>query len=67
MRKPLICGNWKMNKSVEEARQFASELARSVKRLEGVDVVVCPPYTALQEVGKLVDGSPVGLGAQDIA
>ena len=67
MRKPLVCGNWKMNKTIEEARLFATEIVRLIKRPEGVDVVICPPYTALAQVAKIVDGTPVELGAQDIA
>jgi triosephosphate isomerase (TIM) len=66
-RKPLVCGNWKMFKTVAESSEFCGELCRTLKHPEGVDVAICPPFTAMQEVGKLLDGSPIDVGAQNIA
>lgn len=65
MRVPLLAGNWKMHKTVAEAR----ELARALRReLDGVaaDVVLCPPFTALAAVGEELAGSTLALGAQNV-
>ena len=65
MRTPLVVGNWKMNGSVAEARALASAVRDGVKRTRGVEVVLCPPFTALPVVGESLAGSAVGLGAQN--
>ncbi len=68
MRKPLIAGNWKMYKNNEEALELARELDPLVASLEGVEVAVCPPFTALGDVSRLLGelGSTIRLGAQDV-
>ena len=66
MRKPIIAGNWKCNKTPTEARELAKQLRAQLGRLGDVDVVVCPPYTALAVVAAELQGSAVGLGAQDL-
>ncbi len=50
MRKKIIAGNWKMNKTVGEAIALVNELKPLLAGNTGVDVVVCPPYTALYAV-----------------
>ena len=65
MRTPLIMGNWKMHGTVAEARTLASGIRDGLpKRFKGADVVVCPPFTALFAVNEIVQGTPIGLGAQ---
>jgi triosephosphate isomerase len=64
-RRPLIAGNWKMNKTVEEARELARGLALMTLP-DGVDVAVCPPFTALAAVATELSGSRVALGAQNM-
>lgn len=66
MRKPLIAGNWKMNKTVAEARHLASELVPGLQAITAVDKVLCPPFTALLAVSALLEGTEIGLGAQDM-
>ncbi|MDQ7839844.1 MAG: triose-phosphate isomerase [bacterium] len=66
MRTPLIAGNWKMHATVGEARDLATAVASGLADIAAVDVVVCPPFTALAEVGRVLGGSPVELGAQDL-
>ena len=66
MRRPLVAGNWKMNKTVAEARQLVSELVPAFQYIETVDKVLCPPFTSLLAVAALLEGTNVGLGAQDI-
>ena len=66
MRKPIIAGNWKMNKTNSEAIALAGDLKRHLSDCVGVDIVICPPFTALSEVAAVVDGSGIDLGAQNI-
>jgi triosephosphate isomerase len=66
MRTPIIAGNWKMHKTVAEARELAQEVCEAVAKIEGVDVVLCPPFTALASVKEVIAGSRVGLGAQNM-
>jgi triosephosphate isomerase len=67
MRKTIIAGNWKMYKNVTEAIELANGLNRELYELdyELIDVVLCPPYTALSEVSEVIADSGIQLGAQD--
>ena len=65
-RTPFIAGNWKMNKTVAEAERYIQALLPQVAAVDGVEIVVCPPFLAL---GALVDsarGSQVGIYAQNM-
>ena len=64
MRTPLVIGNWKMHGTLAEARALATAVRDGLKRVRDVDVVLCPPFTALAAVGEIVAGSAVRLGAQ---
>ena len=64
-RRPIIAGNWKMNKTPEEAKTLVSELIPLVKDAK-CDVVVCPPFVDLCPVSKLVEGTNIHLGCQNI-
>jgi triosephosphate isomerase len=66
MRKPIIAGNWKMYKTIPEAKTLVSGVLRSLSGINDVEVVFCPPFTALSTVKELVKDTPCGLGAQDI-
>ncbi|MGI5838099.1 MAG: triose-phosphate isomerase [bacterium] len=66
MRKPLIAGNWKMHKTVPESAVFAAALREKAAGLDGVEIVVCPPFTALYSLTALLADTPVALGAQDV-
>jgi triosephosphate isomerase (TIM) len=66
IRKKLIAGNWKMNKTTADAVSLAREIVVSVGTQANVDVVICPPFTALEGVAKTIDGSLVKLGAQNM-
>lgn len=65
-RRPVIAGNWKMNKTISEAIELVNGLKRDLCNESGVEIVVCPPYTALSEIGELLQESNIGLGAQDL-
>ncbi len=66
MRTPIIAGNWKMNKSVTEAVELVRALRESTAAVEKVEMVVCPPFTALMAVKEALAGSKIGLGAQNV-
>jgi triosephosphate isomerase (TIM) len=66
IRKKLIAGNWKMNKTSADAVSLARELVVSVGTQADVEVVICPPFTALEAVAGAVDGSLIKLGAQNM-
>ena len=64
MRTPLVIGNWKMHGTLAEARALAGGIREGLKRPRGVQVVVCPPFTALAAVAEVLAGSLIQLGAQ---
>ena len=66
MRKPIIAGNWKMYKTVHEAKTLVSELSAAVKDVTDVEAVVCPPFTALNAVIATVQGTNIAVGAQNM-
>jgi triosephosphate isomerase len=65
-RRKFIAGNWKMNTTVEEAEALASDVVKTVGNVTDVDIAVCPPFTNLLAVAKILKGSSIKLGAQDV-
>ncbi len=65
-RLPFVAGNWKMNKTINEARTLAAEVVKASPSLLGAEIVLCPPFTSLYEVAKTIEGSSVQLGGQDL-
>jgi triosephosphate isomerase len=65
-RKKLIAGNWKMNKTSSDGVSLVAELVASIGKQSDVEVVVCPPFTALESAAKTLDGSTLKLGAQNM-
>lgn len=66
MVRPVIAGNWKMNKTVAEAVDFVSRLLKALNPSPEPEVIIAPPFTALQAVAGLLQGSPVRLAAQNL-
>ena len=66
MRKPIIAGNWKMNKTAAECRELITALLPKVKGAK-CDVVVCVPFTDIALAAELTKGSNIAVGAQNIA
>jgi triosephosphate isomerase len=64
-RKLLIAGNWKCNKTVAEALDLVTGLKRELAAIKEVDIVVCPPFTALESVSRAILDSNIRLGAQN--
>lgn len=67
MRKPIVVGNWKMNKTVQEAVNLVSELKPLIADVSDVEVAVAPPFTALLAVSREIHGTHIGLSAQDVS
>jgi len=65
-RLPFIAGNWKMNKTVEEALALVKELKGSLKEVKEVEVAVAPPFTALYPVSQELKGSSIHLASQNL-
>ena len=66
MKKPFIAGNWKMFKTQREAANLVQTIKAGVYKVDGGPIVICPPFTALPAVSKLLEDSPVELGAQNM-
>lgn len=66
MRTPVIGGNWKMYKVRGEATKTVVELRDQIEDVKDVEIVVFPPFTLLETVGEILQGSKVGLGAQNM-
>ncbi|MBB3102600.1 triose-phosphate isomerase [Azomonas macrocytogenes] len=66
MKDKLVIGNWKMNGNCEENQRLLAEALPELAAVTGVEVVVCPPFPYLAQVGAQLQGSPVSLGAQNV-
>ncbi len=66
LRRPLVAGNWKMHGTRAEAARLVQGIVASGAGSGAAEAVVCPPFVYLAEVGRLLAGSPVGLGGQDV-
>lgn len=66
MRTPIMAGNWKMNKTPAEAVEFVNAIKDELGRLSRIERVVCPPFVALPGVSAALQGTDIGVGAQDV-
>lgn len=66
MRKRIIAGNWKMNKTLVEARALAETVKKAVGKVTDPVVLVCPPFTALTEVAMVLKDSEIQVGGQNM-
>jgi triosephosphate isomerase len=66
MRTPIVAGNWKMHKTIAEAVELTRGVRRGVMGLKDVEVVLCPPFTALAAVREAIGPAKIGLGAQNM-
>ncbi|UCG35681.1 MAG: triose-phosphate isomerase [Candidatus Omnitrophota bacterium] len=66
MRKPLIAGNWKMYKTINEAVELANGAKRELLDFSEVDIVLCPPFTSLDSVYEVIMDTDIKLGAQNL-
>lgn len=69
MRTPIVAGNWKMHKTIAEARELVNAMREDLARLAAdgkVEIVLCPPFISIPEVAALVKGTPIQVGAQNL-
>jgi triosephosphate isomerase len=62
----LVAGNWKMNKTAAEARDLVSAMSARLGAISNVEKVLCPPFLAIPAVASMLEGSEIGVGAQDL-
>jgi triosephosphate isomerase len=67
MRKKIIAGNWKMNKTIGEAVELANGVKLELADCSDVDVVLCPPFTALKSVSDVVSETQIAVGSQNMS
>ena len=65
-RKKIIAGNWKMNTNLSEATALAHGILDQSRAYTHVEIVLCPPYISLTQVGQIIKGTHIKLGAQDV-
>ena len=65
-RTPFVAGNWKMNKTAAEARDLVSKMLAPLREISNVEKVICPPFTSIFAVSSMLEGSGIGLGAQNL-
>ncbi|RPI92016.1 MAG: triose-phosphate isomerase [Chloroflexi bacterium] len=65
-RVSLVAGNWKMNKTVAEARELVKAMSAKLREIANVETVLCPPYLAIPALAEMLAGSGIGLGAQNL-
>lgn len=65
MRKPIIAGNWKMNKTIKEAMDFVNDVKDKVQN-DKVEAVICAPFTLLKDLKEATKGTNIKIGAQNM-
>ncbi len=66
MRKPIVAGNWKMNKTVDQATLLVADMLPGLEAIKKVERVICPPFTSLMVLSGMLASTEVGLGAQNL-
>ena len=66
MRRTIIAGNWKMNKTAADAKALTEKIVKACTHVVSVDVVLCPPFTSLWAISDLLRNSSVKMGAQNM-
>ena len=66
MRRPFVAGNWKMFNTAAQSRVLISELLPGLTAIQGVEIVICPPFTSILPVAAMLAGTNIGVGAQNM-
>ena len=66
MRRPIIAGNWKMNKNLNEALDFVEKIPTNIKGEKKVEMVVCSTFLCLDRLAQALKNTTIGLGAQNM-
>ncbi|MCH7786652.1 MAG: triose-phosphate isomerase, partial [Chloroflexi bacterium] len=62
----IIAGNWKMNTTLQDAKSLVADMKPRLEAVSSVESVVCPPFISLAAIGEMLQGSSIGLGAQNM-
>ena len=62
----IIAGNWKMNNDTQEAAKLVQAITKNVKSINNVEIILCPPFTALNKVSELTNETNIKVGAQNV-
>ena len=65
-RKPVIAGNWKMNTDVESGINLVKQILDLSNNITNVEKIICPPFVSLTSIAKMLNGSSIQLGAQNV-
>ncbi len=66
MKQPAVIANWKMNKTPTEAEDFVLRFAEEIMNVSGLEMVICAPFVALAPLSRIMEGTPLALGAQNM-
>ncbi len=66
-RQPLIAANWKMNGTLDSIRPLITNIIEGLQDLESAEVAICPPFVYLAELAQQLQGTKIGLGAQNVS
>ena len=66
IRVPLVAGNWKLNHTATGAYKLVAEMLPGLRIVKGVEKLICPPFTALMAVSRLIKDTDIRLGGQDM-
>lgn len=66
MRTPMLAGNWKLNNNIRQSVDLVESLHEQIGKVTGREVVVCPVFTALYAVGRILEGKTIKMGGQDV-
>ena len=67
MRKPIVAGNWKMNKTPSEAINFVNQIKKTVISTPNINIIIAPPFTCLFSLKNILQTSQIKLSSQDIS
>ena len=62
----IIAGNWKMNTTLQDAKTLVADMKTRLEAIGGIETVICPPFISLAAIGEMLQGSSIGLGAQNM-
>jgi len=66
-RRPLVAANWKMNGSLQSMSGLVGAVSQGVSKGAKAEVLICPPYVYIQELGKMLENTEIQLGAQNVS
>ena len=66
MSRPVVAGNWKMNMTISQSVDLVSRMRLDLDSIDGVEKIICPPFTSLSRISDIIEGTSINLGAQNM-